>query len=262
DGTVHLIFQPAEEDIGGARRMMDDGLFTRFPCDAVFALHNLPGLDVGRYLFREGPIMAAVDIARIGVKGRGGHGALPHLTADPVVAAASLVVALQTIVSRNVDPVEAAVVSVGIMRAGDFPTVIPSAASLDVAIRSCSATTRDLLQQRILELAPLQARSFGCIADVDYERGYPVTVNDPEQTRFARSVAVDQAGAERVADLAKPMMISEDFAFMLEDRPGCYFFVGNGPSASLHDGGYDFNDAAIVPGVRYWMALIERYFAT
>jgi hippurate hydrolase len=242
--------------------MMDDGLFTRFPCDAVFALHNLPGLDVGRYLFREGPIMAAVDIARIGVKGRGGHGALPHLTADPVVAAAALVVALQTIVSRNVDPVEEAVVSVGVMRAGDFPTVIPSAASLDVAIRSCSAATRDLLQQRILELAPLQAQSFGCTAEVDYERGYPVTVNDPERTRFARSVAVEQAGAERVADLAKPMMISEDFAFMLADRPGCYFFIGNGPSASLHDGGYDFNDAAIVPGVRYWMALIERYFAT
>ena len=262
DGTVHLIFQPAEEDIGGARRMMDDGLFARFPCDAVFALHNLPGLDVGRFLFREGPIMAAVDIAKVLVKGRGGHGAMPHLTADPVVATAAMVTALQTIVSRNVDPLEEAVISVGILKAGDFPTVIPAEASLEIAVRSCSRATRDLLQRRIEELAVLQARSFDCSAEVVYERGYPVTVNNGAQCRFARRVAVEQVGDEGVRDLSKPMMISEDFAFMLEERPGCYFFVGNGPSSSLHDSGYDFNDAAIVPGVRYWLSLVDRYFST
>ena len=262
NGTLHVIFQPAEEDIGGAKRMIDQGLFTKFPCDAVFAMHNMPGLDVGSFQFRDGPIMAAVDIAKVTIRGTGGHGAMPHLTADPIVAASGLVLALQTIVSRNVDPVEEAVISVGILRGGDFATVIPATTTLDIAIRSCTPETRDLLERRVTEVSRDIARSFGCSAEVYYERGYPCTVNTSAEHALARQVARDVAGEGRVRDLAKPMMISEDFAFMLEERPGCYFFMGNGPSRSLHDSGYDFNDAAIVPGVTYWTTLAERYLTT
>jgi hippurate hydrolase len=261
DGTIHLIFQPAEEDIGGAKRMIEEGLFRLFPCDAVFALHNMPGVKVGDFLFRNGAIMAAVDVAEIIVTGQGGHGAMPHLARDPVVAASAIVMALQTIVSRNIEPGEEAVVTVGSFEAGTAATIIPEVAKLKVGIRSCSDKARDLLEQRVGEVARAQAASLGCTADVAYERSYPCLINSAQEHDFARSLAVALRGEEGVKDLARPFMLSEDFAYMLRELPGCYFFMGNGATASLHDCHYDFNDEAILPGVRYWAALAERYLA-
>lgn len=262
DGTLHLIFQPAEEDIGGAKRMIEQGLFRDFPCNAVFALHNMPGLPVGHFLFRNATIMASVDVAKVTISGKGGHGGMPHLTADPVVAASSCILALQTIVARNIDPVEEAVITVGAVHAGNFATVIPAEATLEICARSCSANTRDLLESRVRDLILRQAESFGCTAKIEYERGYPCTVNSSDAYTFARSIAVGWAGQDRVDDLAKPLMLSEDFAYMLEERPGCYFFIGNGPSRSLHDSAYDFNDRSILPGARYWTTLAERYLSS
>src|SRR5688572_25795963 len=261
NGTVHMIFQPAEEDIGGARRMIEDGLFRLFPCDAVFAMHNMPGTDVGDFLFRNGAIMAAIDIATVTVHGQGGHGAMPHLSRDPIVAASGIVTALQSIVARNIEPGEEAVVTVGVLKAGTSPTIIPPTAMMQIGVRTCSDQARDLVEERIRELVRAQAESFRCTAVVDYERSYPCTVNTASEHDFARSVAQAVNGGRGVSDLAKPFMLSEDFAYMLRERPGCYFFMGNGPTASLHDSHYDFNDAAILPGVRYWVALAERYLS-
>jgi hippurate hydrolase len=261
NGTVHMIFQPAEEDIGGARRMIEDGLFRLFPCDAVFAMHNMPGTDVGGFLFRNGAIMAAIDIATVTVHGQGGHGAMPHLSRDPIVAASGIVTALQSIVARNIEPGEEAVVTVGVLKAGTSPTIIPPTAMMQIGVRTCSEQARDLVEERIRELVRAQAESFRCTAVVDYERSYPCTVNTASEHDFARSVAQAVNGGRGVNDLAKPFMLSEDFAYMLRERPGCYFFMGNGPTASLHDSRYDFNDAAILPGVRYWVALAERYLS-
>lgn len=261
DGTIHLIFQPAEEDIGGAKRMIEEGLFNLFPCDAVFALHNMPGVEVGDFLFRNGAIMAAIDTAEITVEGQGGHGAMPHLARDPVVAASAIVMALQTIVARNVEPGEEAVITVGSFAAGTAATIIPEVARLKVGIRTCSDQVRDLMERRVREVAQAQASSLGCTAHVGYERSYPCLVNSGQEHDFARSVAVGLRGSEGIRDLARPFMLSEDFAYMLRELPGCYFFMGNGPTPSLHDCRYDFNDEAILPGVRYWAALAERYLA-
>jgi hippurate hydrolase len=262
DGIVHVIFQPAEEDIGGAQRMIAQGLFELFPCDAVFAMHNMPGVEVGAYLFRNGVIMASIDIAQVSVHGKGGHGGMPHLTTDPIIAASSIVGALQSIIARNVEPGEEAVITVGAFNAGTSATIVPSAARLQIGTRTCSAATRDLLEKRIREVVAGQAASFGCTAEVDYERGYPCTVNSKEEHDFARSTAMILSGGKNIIDLQKPFMLAEDFAFMLQQRPGCYFFMGNGGTASLHDSRYDFNDAAIMPGLRYWVALAERYLSS
>jgi hippurate hydrolase len=262
DGVVHVIFQPAEENIGGAQRMIAQGLFRLFPCDAVFAMHNLPGVDIGNFLFRRGPIMAAIDIAAVTVHGKGGHGGMPHLTRDPIVAASSVVMALQSIVARNVEPGEEAVITVGAIKAGTSATIVPALARLQIGIRTCSAGTRDLLEKRIQEVVAGQAASFGCTAEIAYELGYPCTVNSNEEHDFARATALSLNEGQGVVDLEKPFMLAEDFAFMLQQRPGCYFFMGNGRTASLHDSRYDFNDAAILPGVRYWVALVERYLSS
>jgi hippurate hydrolase len=262
DGVVHVIFQPAEEDIGGAQRMITQGLFELFPCDAVFAMHNMPGVEVGAFLFRNGPIMAAIDLARVTIHGKGGHGGMPHLTRDPIVGASGIVMALQSIIARNVEPGEEAVITVGAFNAGTSATIVPSIARLQIGIRTCSAGTRDLLEKRIKEVVTGQAASFGCAAEVAYERGYPCTVNTDEEHDFARSTAVILSEEKNVVDLQKPFMLAEDFAFMLQQRPGCYFFMGNGSTASLHDSRYDFNDAAILPGVRYWVTLAERYLSS
>jgi hippurate hydrolase len=221
----------------------------------------MPGVKVGDFLFRNGAIMASVDVAEITVKGQGGHGAMPHLARDPVVAASAIVMALQTIVARNVEPGEEAVVTVGSFEAGTAATIIPEAAKLKVGIRSCSEHARDLLELRVGEVARAQAASLGCTADVAYERSYPCLINSARENDFARSLAVALRGEEGVKDLARPFMLSEDFAYMLRELPGCYFFMGNGATASLHDCRYDFNDKAILPGVRYWAALTERYLA-
>jgi len=264
NGTVHLIFQPAEENVGGARIMVEEGLFTLFPCDAVFALHNDPSLPLGKFAFREGAIMAAVDEAKIIVEGRGGHGAEPETTADPIVAGASIVMALQTIVSRNIHPLDPAVVTVGAFHGGTVSNVIPSRVELVVGIRSFDPQTRDYLERRIGEIARLQAESYGMSARVEYSRSYDTTINDKEQTDYLRERAVQFAGEANVVDLARPYMGSEDFAYMLRARPGSYFFLGTARGKNdraWHHPGYDFNDDILPIGAAFWTELVEDFLA-
>lgn len=264
DGVLHLIFQPAEEGAGGAVQMMADGLFERFPCDAVFALHNMPGIESGRFVFRSGPTMASSDNVTITLKGMGGHGAFPHQTRDTLVAASSLVMALQTVVSRNVDPLKTAVVTVGALHSGQANNVIPDDARLELSIRALDNDVRKLVRRRIHDLVQLQAQSYGVEANIDWREGYAVLVNSPAETALAVAVATDLLGPERV-DANGPMFTaSEDFAFMLQKVPGCYLFVGNGgpgtPGAcAVHNPGYDFNDDIIAPGAAFWCRLVQTY---
>ncbi|HTN97901.1 MAG TPA: M20 aminoacylase family protein [Nordella sp.] len=262
DGTVHLIFQPAEENIGGAQRMIEEGLFKRFPCDAVFAFHNWPGMPIGQFAVRPGTIMAAVDTPTVIISGPGGHGALPHKSADPIVAAAAVVTALQTIVARNVDPNEPAVVTVGTFNAGTACNIIPESAKLEFSVRSCSGPVRKLLAERIPAIVKGVAEAHGCRAAIDYEFGYPATVNTPEETAFARTIADELKGAHPIIDLAAPTMISEDFAYMLEANPGCYFMLGNGDGPErkmLHTPDYDFNDELLVLAAAQFSRMAERF---
>ncbi|NUS70179.1 MAG: amidohydrolase [Ensifer adhaerens] len=264
DGTIHLIFQPAEENFGGAKIMMDEGLFDQFPCDAVFALHNEPGLPFGQFALRDGPIMAAVDEARITVHGRGGHGAEPQETADPIVCGASIVMALQSIVSRNIHPMDPTVVTVGAFHAGSASNIIPERAEIVVGIRSFEPDVRDELERRIRMIAEAQATSFGMRATVDYQRSYDATINHKAETDFVRDLAVRFAGADKVVDLARPFMGSEDFAYMLKERPGTYFFLGSKVSDDdrpLHHPGYNFNDDLLPIGAAFWTELAEAYLA-
>jgi hippurate hydrolase len=263
-GTLHLIFQPAEEGPGGAQRMIADGLFERFPCDAVFALHNAPGQPVGTLAFRSGPALASADRAVITLRGTGGHGAMPHHAHDPIVAGSSLVMALQSVVARNVDPLASAVVTVGMFQAGTANNVIPGSATLELSVRALDREVRALLRRRIHELAQAQAAGLGVQAEVDYEDGYPVLVNTPAETAFAQQVAIELLGPGRVRLDQPAVMGSEDFAFMLERRPGCYFFLGNGDgegSCMVHNPGYDFNDAAMETGAAFWALLVQRFLA-
>ncbi|MCK6402876.1 MAG: M20 family metallopeptidase [Sphaerotilus natans subsp. sulfidivorans] len=269
DGTLQLIFQPAEEGGGGALRMMADGLFERFPCDAIFAMHNMPGIAQGHLVLREGAAMASSDYATITIEGTGGHGAMPHRAADPVVAAASLVMALQTVVSRNVDPLQAAVVTVGALQAGQANNVIPASARLELSVRALDREVRALLERRIRALALAQTEGLGCRARVDWRPGYAVLVNTPAETAFAREVALELLGPERVTPQGPPLTGSEDFAFMLERVPGSYLLIGNGQGADdgspasaacmVHHPGYDFNDANLPVGAAYWVRLAERF---
>ena len=208
--------------------MLEDGLFTKYPCDAIFATHNAPGLPQGMLAFRAGPTMASSDRVEIVVKGVGGHGAMPHRAADPVVAAASIVMALQTIVSRNTDPLLMSVITVGVLQAGTANNVIPASARLELTVRSLDREVRSMLETRIKALVAAQADSFGCSAEITYQRGYAVLVNSAAETSFAQQVALDMFGAERVMKDVPAVSGSEDFAFMLEACPGCYFFIGNG----------------------------------
>ncbi|MBK9134569.1 MAG: amidohydrolase [Betaproteobacteria bacterium] len=269
DGTLHLIFQPAEEGGGGALRMMADGLFERFPCDAVFAMHNMPGIVQGRLVLREGAAMASSDYATITLNGVGGHGGMPHRAADPIVAAASLVMALQTVVARNVDPLQPAVVTVGAIASGKANNVIPATATLELSVRALDREVRSLLERRIRALAAAQAESFGLSARVDWTPGYAVLVNTPAETDFARAVATELLGADRVTLQGPPLTGSEDFAFMLERVPGSYLLIGNGAgedggagACMVHNPGYDFNDGNIAVGSAYWVLLTERFLAT
>jgi len=265
DGVLHLIFQPAEEGGGGALRMMQDGLFDLFPCDAIFAMHNMPGVPVGQFVFRSGSAMASSDYVTIRVNGTGGHGGMPHRAADSLVAAASIVMALQTVVSRNVDPLHTAVVTVGSIQAGKANNVIPALATLELSVRALDPGVRKLLEQRIKAIATSQAESFGCTAEVDWKEGYCVLVNSESETNFARQVALDLVGAERVVLNGPPLTGSEDFAFMLEKVPGSYLLIGNGDGESagacmVHNPGYDFNDDNIATGSDYWVHLTKEFF--
>lgn len=264
DGTIHLIFQPAEENFGGARLMIEDGLFERFPCDAVFGLHNDPDIPFGKFAVRAGPILAAVDECKITVNGRGGHGAEPQSTADPIVCGASIIMALQTIVSRNIHPLDPSVITVGGFHAGAASNVIPERAEMVLSIRSFDPAVRDQLEARIRAVAEGQAASYGMGVTIDYERGYDPTINHQAETDFVREVAKSFAGADQVFDMARPMMGSEDFGYMLAARPGSYFFLGTQRTPDdppLHHPRYDFNDDILPIGTSFWVELAERYLA-
>lgn len=265
DGTLHLIFQPAEEGIGGggARQMIEDGLFDLFPCDAVFGLHNMPGYSSKQIGFLPGPFMASADTIRVTLRGKGGHGAIPHKAIDPIVAGASIITALQTIVSRNIDPFEPAVITVGSLHAGEASNVIPETAHLLMTMRAMTPATRKTLQTRIENLIRLQAESFGLSADIQFEDPYPPVVNHAAETAFAKQVLVDWLGEDHLIPDLKPLMGAEDFAYMLEQVPGCFLFVGNdgemGGGCMIHNPGYDFNDEALPLAASYWVKLTEAF---
>ncbi|PCE32873.1 M20 aminoacylase family protein [Burkholderia ubonensis] len=264
DGTVHLIFQPAEERgyDSGAKRMVEQGLFTRFPCDAVFAMHNHPGAPAGTFMFRKGNFMAAGDRVLVRVVGNGGHAARPHLASDPIVAASSIVMALQTIVSRNVDPAQPAVLTVGKIAGGTAPNVIPGEVELSISVRSFDKAVRRMLKERITTLVHAQADSYGLTAVVEYIEGYPMVTNTDAETELAIQVAKELVGADRVTEQMAPLMGSEDFAYMLQQRPGAFLRIGNGPTdggKTLHSATYDFNDENLVVGSAFWARLVERY---
>jgi hippurate hydrolase len=256
-GTAVVIFQPAEEGGAGARAMVRDGLMERFGIEEVYGMHNFPGLPVGQFAIRPGPIMAAADRVSIEIEGLGGHAARPHLTVDPIVVGAQIVNQIQSIVSRNVDPLDSAVVSVTVFRAGNTDNVIPQTAQLRGTARSFRPETRDLLEQRLRDIVQGTAQLYGAKGNVRYSRDYPVTRNHERQAAFAAGVAAQIAGPERVEANVAPVMGAEDFSFMLDARPGAFIFVGNGESANLHNPAYDFNDEAIPVGASYWVKLVE-----
>jgi hippurate hydrolase len=263
-GTVNLIFQPAEEAgrDSGAQRMIADGLFERFPCDAIFGLHNHPGYPVGTFMFGSGPFMSASDTVFITVHGRGGHAARPHMTVDPILIAGSLVMALQTVVSRNIDPTQTAIVTVGTLNAGIASNVIPESARMSLSVRSFSAEVRQRLRERITDLVTLHVQGYGGTVEIDYQEGYPVVVNSATETAFARSVAQELVGPANTISPFGPVTGSEDFAYYLQHKPGCFLRLGNGESgAMLHNAKYDFNDDNLTIGAAYWTRLVEKFLA-
>ncbi len=262
-GTLNLIFQPAEEGGGGALKMMEDGLFERFPCDAIFAMHNMPGFAQGQLVFRSGPTLASSDYVTVTLHGHGGHGAMPHKATDVVVAAASTVMALQTLVSRHVDPLQPAVVTVGAIHAGDANNVIPASARLELSVRTLDPQVRVSVRERLHALITAQAQSFGVRAEIDWRPGYAVLVNDPVQTERALAVAQKHFPSSQINPQGPMLTGSEDFAFMLERVPGCYLFIGNGSDGEpggcmVHNPAYDFNDHNIGTGASYWIALVHE----
>ena len=261
-GTVHLVFQPAEEagKGSGAQRMIEDGLFERFPCDAIFGLHNTPGYPAGHLGFGSGPFMCASDTARITIHGRGGHAARPHQTVDPILIAGSLVMALQSVVARNIDPRDTAIVTIGALHAGSASNVIPDVATLALSIRSFDAEVRNQLEKRIKALVTAHVEGYGGTVTIDYERGYPVVVNSAAETEFARQVAEELVGPDKVIAPFPPVTGSEDFAYFLQKKPGCFLRLGNGEGgAMLHNPQYDFNDEVLTVGAAYWTRLVERF---
>ncbi|MGI9421025.1 MAG: M20 aminoacylase family protein [Geminicoccaceae bacterium] len=260
-GTTYFIFQPAEEGDGGGRVMVEEGLFDRFPMRQVYGMHNWPGRPVGNFAMRVGPIMASTDQFVIEVKGKGGHAAAPHLCLDPLITAAQIALAMQTIISRNADPVEHGVVSVTQIHGGDALNVIPETAMLAGTARSFTPDVRKLLEERICAIPGHIAKAHGIEAEVDFRRGYPATVNSEAETALAGDAAAEIAGEERVDRDTPPVMGGEDFAYMLEKKPGSYIFIGNGGDEStpmLHNPGYDFNDETLPHGASYWARLVER----
>lgn len=264
NGTVHLIFQPAEENFGGAKLMMKDGLFDRFPCDAVFGLHNEPSLPFGSFAFREGEMMAAADECRITIVGKGGHGAEPHLAADPIVCGASIIMALQTIISRNTQASQPAVITVGTFHGGNASNVIPERAEMCLTVRALDPDIRDDLERRVRTVAEGQAASYGMRVEIDYERFYPPLINPKAETDYVRAFAETFAGIGKVHDMQHPIMGSEDFSYFLEERPGCYFLLGTARTDNdppLHHPEYDFNDEALPIGAAFWTELVEDFLS-
>jgi hippurate hydrolase len=271
-GTIHFIFQPAEEGGGGAREMMADGLFTLFPCDAVFGMHNWPGMPEGSFGVIPGPMMASSNEFTITIKGKGAHAALPHNGADPVFAIAQLASSLQSIITRNKKPVDTAVLSITQIHAGFASNVIPNDAWLGGTIRTFTNPVLDLLEQRLRDIAHGTALAFNCSAEIEFNRNYPPLINHPLETSFAQSVIKKSFGEDQFIDSTEPTMGSEDFAFMLEKVPGCYVFIGNGDGdhravghgmgpCHLHNPCYDFNDHLLPIGASYWVHLAQSYLA-
>ncbi len=256
-GTAVVIFQPAEEGGAGGQAMVQDGLMERFRVEEVYGMHNYPGLPVGQFALRPGPLMAAADRVTIEIEGRGGHAARPHFAVDTVLVGAQIINQIQSIVARNVDPLQAAVISICVFQAGSTDNVIPQTALLRGTARSLTPQVRDLLEKRLHEVVEGTARLYGATAKLTYKRDYPVTRNHERQAAFAASVAAEVVGRERVDDQIAPVMGAEDFSFMLEARPGAFIFVGNGDSAGLHHPAYDFNDEIIPLGTSYWVKLVE-----
>lgn len=261
DGVVHFIFQPAEEGLAGAQTMIDDGLFERFPAERVFGMHNWPGLAVGRFAVRPGPIMAAADRFEIRVRGRGSHAAMPHQGVDPILVASHIVVALQALTSRNTDPADSVVVSVAQINGGDTFNVIPDAVTLTGTVRSLQHTSRDRTERNLRAMAEQVAAAFGAKAETVYHRDYPATVNSAAETTIAAAAAAAVVGESNVLRDLPPSMGAEDFSFMLDALPGCYLWIGNGATGDgcpLHNPNYDFNDDILTIGASYWVRLVER----
>ncbi len=275
DGTVYLIFQPAEEGGGGAREMIKDGLFKQFPMDAVYGMHNWPGLPVGGFALSSGPVMASSNEFHITIHGKGAHAALPHNGIDPVPVACQMVQAFQTIITRNKKPVDAGVISVTMIHTGEATNVVPDSCEIQGTVRTFTYEVLDLIERRMQEIAQHTAAAFGATVDFKFKRNYPPTVNHPAETAFARRVLQDIVGLEGVLN-QEPTMGAEDFAYMLQEKPGCYLFIGNGDGAhrgsyeggghdagpcTLHNPHYDFNDDLIPLGATFWVRLVEDWFA-
>jgi hippurate hydrolase len=268
DGTVYLIFQPAEEGGAGARRMMDDGLFERFPMEAVYGMHNWPGIKAGSFGVVAGPMMASSNEFRVVVQGKGAHAAQPHRGIDPVMVAVQIAQAWQTIISREKNPLDTAVLSITQIHAGSATNVIPDEAVMIGTVRTFSTDVLDLIERRMRELADGLAAGFGATIDFSFKRNYPPLINHPEQTAFAIEAMRAVVGAENVDTNVEPTMGAEDFAFMLQEKPGCYVFIGNGDGdhrsrghglgpCQLHNGSYDFNDHLLPIGASFWARLVE-----
>ncbi len=269
DGTVYLIFQPAEEGGGGAREMIRDGLFERFPMEAVFGMHNWPGMPAGSFAVSSGPVMASSNEFKITVRGKGGHAALPHNTIDPVPVACQMVQAFQTIVTRNKKPVDTAVISVTMIHTGEATNVVPDACEIQGTVRTFTTAVLDLIEQRMADIARHTAAAFGATCEFEFERNYPPTINSPREADFARQVMQGIVGSEAVLD-QEPTMGAEDFAYMLQAKPGAYCFIGNGDGlhremghgggpCTLHNPSYDFNDELIPLGATYWVQLAQGW---
>jgi amidohydrolase len=272
DGTVYLIFQPAEEGGGGAREMIRDGLFSQFPMQAVFGMHNWPGGTVGSFAVSPGPVMASSNEFKITIRGKGGHAAMPHTGIDPVLVACQMVQAFQTIISRNKKPVDAGVISVTMIHAGEATNVVPDACELQGTVRTFSVAVLDLIEQRMRDVAQHTCAAFGAQCVFEFARNYPPTINSGPEADFARQVMVDIVGAENV-QAQEPTMGAEDFAYMLQAKPGAYCFISNGEGdhrsmghgggpCTLHNPSYDFNDTLIPLGATYWVQLATRWLAT
>lgn len=270
NGTVHLLFQPAEEGGGGAHKMIEDGLFKRFPCDAVFGVHNWPGIPVGHAGLTAGPLMGSSNEFEIIITGKGAHAAMPQNGIDPVLTATHLVQAFQSIISRNKNPIEAAVLSVTEIHAGDATNIIPNSATIRGTVRTFSIDMLDLIESRMKTITENLCAAFNATASFDFHRNYPPTINHPDETTFLNQVLIDVLGKEQVINPVEPTMGAEDFAFMLQERPGCYFFLGNGQGehranghgagpCMLHNPSYDFNDELIPIGATIWVRLVEAY---
>ena len=271
DGTVNLVFQPAEEGGGGAREMMRDGLFERFPMDAIFGMHNWPGMAVGEFAIKDGPCFASSNEFRIRIRGKGCHAAMPHFGIDPVPVACQLVQGFQTILTRNVRPVETGVISVTMIQAGEATNVIPDDVTLQGTVRTFTNDTLDLIEQRMRDMTEQLCAAFGASADFEFSRNYPPTINHTRETEFVREVMKELVGADKVQAF-EPTMGAEDFSFFLQGKPGAYFVIGNGDGAhregghglgpcTLHNPSYDFNDQLIPLGAALWVRLAQRWLA-